>query len=333
MFNGVKVVLVLVVAGVVGGGALDLFIQFLFQLFVVLLCTPDVPILGRVYGLPGHLCAARKEDTAGGKARHHHEDEQKKNAHDHQNVCVAFCGIHQPLYGGADGSFALFYRLFHAGPGSRCTVGCRFATCGLRRRTRPGGSIVALPDVLLLPPSGKPVGTALAGAGCACILCRSWLLHGRFCVSGTLLALHLGFPLELPGIAALGNIPDISCRLFALAQRLRAHIVILVLVNFVMRRRPGGMGSVHLSLLRLTQPAQFVRGQFRLAKPQMLCLFRSFICIGFQLFLFGHRLLYLGFFRGRTGLFGRRFLFDVQFRFTHFCAPSETSPNLVVIMR
>ena len=29
--------------------ALDLFIQFLFQLFVVLLCTPDVPILGRVY--------------------------------------------------------------------------------------------------------------------------------------------------------------------------------------------------------------------------------------------------------------------------------------------
>ena len=41
----------------------------------------------------------------------------------------------------------------------------------------------------------------------------------------------------------------------------------------------------------------------------------------------------LGFFRGRTGLFGRRFLFDVQFRFTHFCAPSETSPNLVVIMR
>ena len=48
MFNGVKVVLVLVVAGVVGGGALDLFIQFLFQLFVVLLCTPDVPILGRV---------------------------------------------------------------------------------------------------------------------------------------------------------------------------------------------------------------------------------------------------------------------------------------------
>ena len=38
--------------------------------------------------------------------------------------------------------------------------------------------------------------------------------------------------------------------------------------------------KVHLSLLRLTQPAQFVRGQFRLAKPQMLCLFRSFICIG-----------------------------------------------------
>ena len=38
-------------------------------------------------------------------------------------------------------------------------------------------------------------------------------------------------------------------------------------------------------------------------------------------------------FRGRTGLFGGCFLFEIQLRFTHFCAPSETSPNLVVIMR
>ena len=30
----------------------------------------------------------------------------KENAHDHQNVCVAFGGVHQPFYGGADGSFA-----------------------------------------------------------------------------------------------------------------------------------------------------------------------------------------------------------------------------------
>jgi len=60
MLDGVKVILVLVVAGVVGGGALDLFIQFLFQLLVVLLCTPNVPVLGGVHGLPGHLCAATK---------------------------------------------------------------------------------------------------------------------------------------------------------------------------------------------------------------------------------------------------------------------------------
>ena len=248
-------------------------------------------------------------------------------------MCVAFGGVHQPLHGSTDGSFALFYRLFHAGPGGRCTVGCRLAACGLRRCTRTCGGIVALPDVLLLPPPGKPVGAALAGAGCACILCRSRLLCRRFCGSGTFLALHLGFLLEFASVSALGNIPDISCRLFALAQSLRAHIVILVLVNLLMHRRPGGMGGVHLPLLRLAQPAQLVRGQFRLAKPQMLCLFRSFIRIGFQLFLFGHRLLYLGFFRGRTGLFCGRFLFDVQLRFTHFCAPSETSPNLVVIMR
>ena len=120
---------------------------------------------------------------------------------------------------------------------------------------------------------------------------------------------------------------------FALAQSLHTDVFILVLVNFPVHRRAGGMGGVHFTLLRLAQPAQLVRGQFRLAKPQMLCLFRSFICIGFQLFLFGHRLLYLGFFRGRTGLFCGRFLFDVQLRFTHFCTPSETSPNLVVIIR
>ena len=58
MLDGVKVILVLVVAGVVGGGTLDLFVQLLFQLLVVLFCTPDVPVLGGVHSLPGHLCAA-----------------------------------------------------------------------------------------------------------------------------------------------------------------------------------------------------------------------------------------------------------------------------------
>ena len=129
-------------------------------------------------------------------------------------------------------------------------------------------------------------------------------LNGRFCGFGTLLALHLGFLLELPGIAALGNIPDISCRFFALAQRLHTNVFILVLVNLPVHRRPGGMGGVHFPLLRLAQPAQLVRGQFRLAKPQMLCLFRSFICIGFQLFLLGTDCSTLAFF-GENGSFLR----------------------------
>ena len=258
---------------------------------------------------------------------------QKKNAHDHQNVCVAFGGIHQPLHGGADGSFAFLHRLFHAGPGSRCTVGCRFAACGLRRRARTGGGIVTFVDFLPLFPAGKPVGAALAGAGCACILCRSRLSCGRFSGFGDFFALHLGFLFKFAGIAAFGNITDISCRLFALAQRLHTDVFILVLVNFVMHRRPGGMGSVHLPLLRLAQPAQLVRGQFGLAKSQMLGFLCRLVYIRFQLFLFGHRLLHLGFFRRRTGLFGRRFLFDVQLRFAHFCAPSEISLSLVVRMR
>ena len=232
---------------------------------------------------------------------------KRKNAHDHQNVCVALGGIHQPLHSGADGSFAFLHRLFHAGTGGRCTVGCRFAACGLRRCTRTGGGIVAFVDFLPLFPAGKPVGAALTGAGCACILCRSWLRCGRFCGFGALLALHLGFLLELPGIAAFGNITDISCRFFTLAQRLHTDVFILVLVNFVMHRRASGMGGVHLPLLRLTQPTQFVWGQFRLAKPQMLCLFRSFICIGFSFFFLGTVCSTLAFFGGE-----RVFLVDVS---------------------
>ena len=164
-------------------------------------------------------------------------------------------------------------------------------------------------------------------------MCRSRLSCRRFCGFGALLALHLGFFLELPGIAAFGNITDISYRLFALAQRLHTDVFILVLVNFVMHRRPGGMGSVHLPLLRLAQPAQLVRGQFGLAKSQMLDFLCRLVYIRFQLFLSGYRLLHLGFFRGRTGLFCGRLFFDVQFRLTHFCVTSETSPNLVVMMR
>ena len=258
---------------------------------------------------------------------------KRKNAHDHQNVCVVLCKIGNAVDCGADHRLALINNLFYAGLGGRCTVGCRLTACGLRRRARTGGGIVAFVDFLPLFPAGKPVGAALAGAGCACILCRSRLRCGRFSGFGAFLALHLGFLLELPGIAAFGNITDISCRFFALAQRLHTDVFILVLVNFVMHRRPGGMGGVHLSLLRLTQPAQFVRGQFRLAKPQVLGFLCRLFRIGFQFLLSGHRLLHLGFFRRRTGLLGRRFLFDVQLRFAHFCAPSETSPNLVVMIR
>ena len=83
MLDGVKVILVLVVAGVVGGSVLDLFVQFLFQLFVVLFCAPDVPILGRVHGLPGYLRGAGEQNGTGRKCRHDQHQEQKKNAHDH----------------------------------------------------------------------------------------------------------------------------------------------------------------------------------------------------------------------------------------------------------
>jgi len=58
MLDGVKVILVLVVAGVVGGGALDLFVQLLFQLLVVGFGSLDVPVLCGVNGLTGYLRGA-----------------------------------------------------------------------------------------------------------------------------------------------------------------------------------------------------------------------------------------------------------------------------------
>ena len=135
-------------------------------------------------------------------------------------------------------------------------------------------------------------------------LVRSRLLCRRFCGSGTFLALHLGFLLEFASVSALGNIPDISCRLFALAQSLRAHIVILVLVNLLMHRRPGGMGGVHLPLLRLAQPAQLVRGQLCLAKPQVLCFSAALSASVFSFFFLGTDCSTLAFF-GESGSFLR----------------------------
>ena len=175
----------------------------------------------------------------------------------------------------------------------------------------------------LEPPSPVPDAPASCAPADSCA--EDFVLWAFSCPASWLL-------FQLSGVTTFGNIPDIASRLFALAQSLRAHIVILVLVNLPVHRRPSGMGGVHLPLLRLAQPAQLVRGQFHLAKPQVLGFFGGLFRIGFQLLLSGHRLLHLGFLRGRTGLFCRCFLFDVQLRIVHFC-PSETSPNLVVIIR
>ena len=92
-------------------------------------------------------------------------------------------------------------------------------------------------------------------------------------------------------------------------------------------------GGIHSTFLLLCHAGCFIRGDLGFAKTQVLRPFSSLICIGFQLFLSGHRLLHLGFLRGRTGLFCGRVLFDDQFRFTHVCAPSEISLSLVVRMR
>ena len=260
---------------------------------------------------------------------------RSKNAHDHQNVCVALCRCHNAIDGSADHRLALINDLLHASPCCRCTAGCSlFAACGLRcRAARPGSSVIALANLLFLPPPGKPVGAALAAtdARISCILCLVRFTNRRLCGAGFFPCLHLGFLFQLPGVVVSGKIADIPGRFFALAQRLHTDIIFLVLVDFPVCRRPGG--SVHLALLLFCQSAQVVRGQLGFAKAEVLCLFLGFVRVQLQLFLFGLCLLDLCFLRGRTGLFCCRFLFEVQLRIAHFCAPSETSPSLVVIMR
>ena len=135
-------------------------------------------------------------------------------------------------------------------------------------------------------------------------MCRSRLLRGRFCGFGAILALHLGFLFQLSGVTALGNIVGSLGSFFALAQSLCAHIVVLVLVDFPVHRRPGGSSGIHSTFLLLCHAGCFIRGDLGFAKTQVLRPFRSLICIGFQLFLSGHRLVFLGRFSGCRFFFG-----------------------------
>ena len=67
VLNSIQMVSVFVIAGVVGGGTLDLFIQFLFQLLVVGFGSPDVPVFCGVDGLPGYLRGAGEQNGTGRK--------------------------------------------------------------------------------------------------------------------------------------------------------------------------------------------------------------------------------------------------------------------------
>ena len=287
MCNFVQMVLVFVIAGMICWSALDFLVQLLLQFLVVGFCALDVPVLGGVDGLPGHLRGATEQDGAGRECRHHQHQKQKKNAHNPENVRIALCKIGNAVDGSADSRLALINDLLHAGPCCRGAAGCRLLpTSGLRcSAARPGSGVVTFTNLLFLPPPGKPVGAALAGAGCVYILCRSRLPCRRFCGFGAFFALHLGFLFQLPGIAAFGNIPDIASLFFALTQSLRAHIVVLVLVNLPVHRRPGNGCRIHLPFLCFCHAGCFVRGDLDLAEAQVLCLFLDFVGIQFQLLL------------------------------------------------
>lgn len=65
-----------------------------------------------------------------------------------------------------------------------------------------------------------------------------------------------------------------------------------------MHRRLGGSSGIHGTFLLFGHAGCFIGGDFGLAETQVLGFFHCFVCIQFQLFLFGHRLLHLGFFGG-----------------------------------
>jgi len=90
-------VLVFVVSGVVQGRAGDLLLQFPFQLFVVLLCAPDVLVLGGVEHLPGYLGPAGKKHPAGGKAGQQQKQQYRQHPQSYKQVGVAFYQGGTPL--------------------------------------------------------------------------------------------------------------------------------------------------------------------------------------------------------------------------------------------
>ena len=138
---------------------------------------------------------------------------------------------------------------------------------------------------------------------------------------------------QLLRIAAFAKSGETLGRFAPFVQRLYPDIVLLVPVRFLMDGSLGQGGGVHLPLLRLAQMLRFLHGKVGFAEPQMLRFFSGFVCVQFQLFLFGDRLFCHGLFRRGTGLAAGRFLFEFQLLVTHFCPPSDTSPSFVVMMR
>ena len=71
-------------------------------------------------------------------------------------------------------------------------------------------------------------------------------------------------------------------------------------------------GNTRVNDIGLSHAGCFIGGDFGLAETQVLGFFHCFVCIKFQLFLFGHRLLHLGFFR--RGARGRALLILLKFQ-------------------
>ena len=91
MLNRIKVILVLVHAGMGNLHHVDFQLQLPFQLLVVLLCTPDVLIFCGIGGLTHHMGGAAEQNRARRERRQHKEQQHRQHTADHQQMCMAFC--------------------------------------------------------------------------------------------------------------------------------------------------------------------------------------------------------------------------------------------------
>ena len=140
--------------------------------------------------------------------------------------------------------------------------------------SRPGG-LCCGPCLLLVRLALLCLGNGVGAGFIRLFRCRPFLPGLDF--------QHLSTFFQLLGIPGIGYPSGQFCSFFDLMGTLDANVVVLVLLHFPMDSRQESRRSVHLSLLLLGHPGNFIHRNIRLAKAQLFRPLFGFLCIAFQL--------------------------------------------------